>query len=47
MPKGRFAAVIFVHPAEAAAFILHVHNIRTKGSDQEKRALQVEAQWYG
>jgi hypothetical protein len=45
-PVQRIAIVVFVHPAEAQAFITHVTNCYTKGRPEEFRALQIDAVWY-
>lgn len=40
------AVVVFVHPIEARAFLRHVKNVLTTGTEQEIRELQVEAAYY-
>ena len=42
----RKAIIVFMHCAEAKAFVNHVKKVKKSGTAQEKRALQINADWY-
>lgn len=42
----RQAVIVFLHCAEAEAFVHHVKKIKKSGTAQEFRALQIDVDWY-
>lgn len=45
-PERATAVVVFMHPNEARSFVHHFINVKSHGTEQERRELQMEVSWY-